>query len=104
MRHAIRFALGLSAFLLFTNPASAATLTCSSATTLDALANCVKNQIPANGSGEWVAATATEQTAWRSAVSQMLNGACNFALPAAISTAAQIRTFTDSATAGTIAC
>ena len=39
------------------------------------------------------------RAAWRSAVNQMLNGACNFALPAAgIATAAQIRTFTDTGT------
>jgi hypothetical protein len=99
MRYAIRLVLVVAAFVLFSNrPASAATLTCSTATTLDALANCIKNQIPANGSGEWVAATTTEQTAWRSAVNQMLNGGCNFALPAAIATAAQIRTFTDTST------
>jgi len=98
MRHAIRLTLVLAALLISAHSASAATLTCSSATTLDALANCIKNQIPANGSGEWVAATTTEQTAWRSAVGQMLSGACNFALPAAIATAAQIRTFTDTST------
>ena len=98
MRHAIRLTLVVVALLISAHAASAATLTCSSATTLDALATCIKNQIPGNGSGEWVAATSTEQTAWRSAVNQMLNGACNFALPAAIATAAQIRTFTDTST------
>lgn len=98
MRHAIRLTLVVIALLISAHSASAATLTCSSATTLDALADCIKNQIPANGSGEWVAATTTEQAAWRSAVSQMLSGACNFALPAAIATAAQIRTFTDTST------
>lgn len=95
MRHAIRLTLVVVALLISTHAAAAATLTCSTATTLDALATCIKNQTPGNGSGEWVAATTTEQTAWRSAVSQMLGGACNFALPAAIATAAQIRTFTD---------
>lgn len=95
MRHAIRLTLVVAALLICAHSASAATLTCSTATTLDALATCIKNQIPGNGSGEWVAAMTTEQSAWRSAVSQMLNGACNFALPAAIATAAQIRTFTD---------
>ena len=98
MRHAIRLTLVVVALLVSVHSASAANLTCSSATTLDALANCIKNQIPTNGSGEWVAATSTEQTAWRSAVNQMLTGACNFALPAAIATAAQIRTFTDTST------
>lgn len=98
MRHAFRLVLVVGSFLLSAHTASAATLTCSTATTLDALATCLKSQIPGNGSGEWVAATPTEQAAWRSAVSQMLGGACNFALPAAIATAAQIRTFTDSST------
>lgn len=98
MRPAIRLTLVAVALLISVHTASAATLTCSSAATLDALATCIKNQIPGNGSGEWVAATATEQTAWRSAVNQMLNGACNFTLPAAIATAAQIRTFTDTST------
>src|SRR5262245_24804097 len=98
MRYAIRLALVVVALLISAHAASAATLTCSSAATLDALANCIKNQIPGNGSGEWVATTTAEQTAWRSAVNQMLNGACNFALPAAIATAAQIRTFTDTGT------
>src|SRR5262245_6221698 len=95
MRYAIRLALGVAAVLLVSHAASAAMLTCSSATSPDALATCIKNQIPANGSGEWVAASSTEQAAWRSAVNQMLSGACNFTLPAAIATAAQIRTFTD---------
>jgi hypothetical protein len=98
MRHAIRLTLVVVALLISAHSASAATLTCSSASTLDALATCIKNQIPGNGSGEWVAASATEQIAWRSAVNQMLNGACNFALPAAIAAAAQIRTFTDTGT------
>src|SRR5688572_20845905 len=98
MRKLFRVHLITVALLILPGAASAATLTCSSATTLDALATCIKNQIPGNGSGEWVAATTTEQTAWRSAVGQMLNGACNFALPAAIATAAQIRTFTDTST------
>lgn len=98
MRHSIQLTLVVMALLISARSAPAATLTCTTATTLDALATCIKNQIPGNGSGEWVAATTTEQTAWRSAVNQMLNGACNFALPAAIATAAQIRTFTDTST------
>lgn len=97
MRLVVRLAL-VVASLAIASSASAATLTCSSATTLDALATCIKNQIPGNSSGEWVAATTTEQTAWRTAVNQMLSGSCNFALPSAIAAAAQIRTFTDGST------
>ena len=98
MRHAIRLTLVVVALLISAHAASAATLTCSTATTLDGLATCIRNQIPTSGSGEWVATTTAEQTGWRTAVNQMLGGACNFALPSAIATAAQIRTFTDSGT------
>src|SRR5215510_7091767 len=76
----------------------AANLTCSSATTLDQLATCIANQMPASGSNGFVAPSAQEQTDWRSVVTQMLGGACNFALPASLATNAQIRTFTDTST------
>src|SRR5262245_28221870 len=96
MRYAIRLALVVVAFVLFSNrPTSAATLTCSSAATLDALGTCIAGQMPASGSNGFVAPSAQEQADWRSVVTQMLNGACNFALPASLATNAQIRTFTD---------
>jgi len=95
MRHTIRLTLVVVALLVVASPASAANLTCSTATTLDALATCLRNQMPASGSNGFVAPTAAEQLDWRSAVSQMLGGACNFTLPASIAAAAQLRTFTD---------
>lgn len=69
--------------------------TCASSTTLDALATCIRTQMPQSGSNGFVTPTATEQADWRSVVNQMLGGACNFALPASMNGIAQIRTFTD---------
>ena len=95
MRYAIRLAVVVVAFLLVSKAVSAATLTCSSATTLDALATCIASQMPASGSNGFVPPSAQEQTDWRSVVTQMLNGACDFALPASLAANAQVRTFTD---------
>jgi hypothetical protein len=76
--------------------ADAANLTCSSATTLDALVTCIRTQMPGNGSNGFVAPTAALQADWRTVVRQMLEGGCNFALPASLSSILQIRTFSDS--------
>ncbi len=70
-------------------------LTCLDATTLDALVTCIRNQMPQAGSNGFVAPTATEQSDWRTVVRQMLEGACDFALPSSLSGIMQIRTFTD---------
>lgn len=76
--------------------ADAATLTCSSATTLDALATCLRNQMPASGSNGFVAPSAGEQADWRAVVRQMLQGSCSVTLPASLAGIAELRTFTDS--------
>jgi hypothetical protein len=93
-----RFVLAL-AFILTTwvlpSNASAANLTCAAATTLDALATCIRNQMPGSGSNKFVAPNATEQSDWRSVVHQMLQGSCNQALPASLAGVMQWRTFTD---------
>ena len=96
MRHLVCSAVLTFACSLMPSIASAATLACSAATTLDALATCVRNQMPASGSNGFVAPTAPERADWRTVVDQMLGGACGFTLPASLATAAQIRTFTDS--------
>lgn len=95
MRHLICSAVLVFAFTFTGNLASAATLACTTATTLDALATCIRNQMPASGSNGFVAPTAAERADWRTVVDQMLGGACGFALPASLASAAQIRTFTD---------
>lgn len=96
MRHAIRLVVVGAVIWMSAGSASAATLTCSSATTLDALATCIRNQMPASGSGGFVAPTTAEQADWRSVVSQMLSGSCSITLPASMASIAQLRTFTDS--------
>jgi hypothetical protein len=77
-------------------PASAADLTCSSATTLDALVTCIRTQMPGNGSGGYVAPTAAQRADWRNVARQMLEGSCGFALPASLAGVMQIRSFSDS--------
>jgi hypothetical protein len=72
-------------------------LTCSSATTLESLATCIRNQMPQSGSNGFVAPNATEQNDWRAVVNQMLQGSCGFALPNSLSGIMQISAFTDSA-------
>src|SRR5207344_138174 len=76
--------------------AHAAELTCPSATTLDALASCIRNQMPASGSNGYVAPTAAQQSDWRLVVRQMLDGTCSSTLPAGLTGIVQRRAFTDS--------
>ena len=59
----------------------AGTLTCSSATTLDALVTCIRNQMPGSGSNGYRAPTLAELDGWRTAVQQMLQGSCSSTLP-----------------------
>src|SRR5262245_25772792 len=93
-----RFVLVVAVVLtswLLPSDASAANLTCPTATTLDALATCVRNQMPGSGSNKFVAPSAAEQADWRSVVRQMLQGSCNQPLPPSLAGVAQWRTFTD---------
>ncbi len=69
--------------------------TCASSATLEALATCVRTQMPQSGSNGFVEPTGAEQKDWRWTVGQMLGGACNFPLPGTLSGIAQVRTFTD---------
>jgi hypothetical protein len=94
---AIRIVLLGAALSIGVDSASAATLTCSSATTLDALATCIRGQMPGSGSNGFVAPTTSEQNDWRLVVNQMLSGSCNFALPASLASIMQLRSFTDAA-------
>ncbi|MGE0131789.1 MAG: BACON domain-containing protein [Blastocatellales bacterium] len=76
--------------------AAVADLTCSSATTLESLATCIRGQMPQSGSNGFVAPNAAEQADWRAVVNQMLQGQCDFTLPNSLSGAMRISTFTDS--------
>jgi hypothetical protein len=79
--------------------AGAVDRTCSSATTLDSLVTCIRNQMPGNGSNGYVIPTATQQADWRWVVRQMLGGSCDFPPPVSLSGIMTVRTFTDSGNA-----
>ena len=95
MTKAYRLSLALSLVFGLPLAAGAVELTCSSATTLDALVTCIRNQMPGNGSNGFVIPNPTQQADWRWVVRQMLQGSCNFVLPASLAGIMQIRTFTD---------
>lgn len=70
-------------------------LTCPTSTTLESLATCIRTQMPQNGSNGYVAPTSTQRADWRTVVNQMLQGACDFAVPGSLNGVAQVRTFAD---------
>jgi hypothetical protein len=70
-------------------------LTCSSSTTLDALVMCIRTQMPQSGSNGYVAPTMAQRADWQGVVRQMLQGMCDFAVPANLSGLVEVRTFTD---------
>ena len=92
----LRWGALLALLLCVTAPASAADRTCSSSSTLDALVDCIRSQMPGSGSYGFIPPTATQQSDWRWTVRQMLAGSCDFQPPASLSGIVQIRTFTDS--------
>ncbi len=79
-----------------TKPTAFANLACSSSTTLEALATCIRNQMPQSGSNSYVAPTAAQQNDWRTVVTEMLQGTCTATLPASLTGVMQRGTFTDS--------
>ena len=102
MRRPSRFALSLVAGMglglaVTTAAAAQQLLTCPEATTLDALATCIRSQMPQLNSNLYVAPTAAEQADFATVVTQMMNGQCDFALPPSLANY-QVRTFTDSVT------
>lgn len=76
-------ALSSLAIVLAAAPsAPVADRTCATSTTLEALATCIRTQMPQSGSNGFVEPSLAEQADWRWTVNQMLGGACNFALRA----------------------
>jgi hypothetical protein len=57
-------------------------LNCSSSTTLDALVMCIRTQMPQSGSNGYVAPAMAQRVDWQGMVKQMLEGMCDFAVPA----------------------
>ena len=83
--------------VVVSSSATVTDLACASSLTLESLATCIRKQMPQSGSNGFVAPNATEQADWRAVVKQMLQGSCDFTLPASLSGIMQVRTFTDSA-------
>lgn len=99
MRHPSSFVIGTCLVLGLTTEAVAQELlTCPAATTLDALATCIRDQMPKTGSNQYVPPTAAERADFAAVVTQMMNGQCAFDLPATLAASYQLRTFTDSVT------
>jgi hypothetical protein len=63
--------------------------------TLESLVRCIRAQMPQSGSNGYVAPTPTQRADWQTVVDQMLQGLCDFAVPASIYGIVQVRTFTD---------
>src|SRR5262249_30839411 len=76
--------------------AGAAQLTCSTATTLEALVACIVQQMPQARSQGYVAPYRQQLADYRTVVNQMLNGQCGAGLPDSLASNLQRRTFTDS--------
>lgn len=79
-----------------TGSQASADLPCAASTTLEALAVCIRTQMPKGGSNGFVNPNATEQAGWRAVVSRMLRGSCDPTLPASLSGIMRIKVFTDS--------
>ncbi|AUX44028.1 hypothetical protein SOCE26_054880 [Sorangium cellulosum] len=89
---ALLFGIGV---LMTSRAARAAELTCPSSATLEALVSCIRGQMPGGDSGVFVAPSAAQMDAWRSAVRAMLRGTCSAALPPALSPFMQRRILRD---------
>lgn len=76
-----------------------ARLTCPSATTLEQLIACIINQGPYADSAGYVEPGSTVKADWQTVVHAMMNGGCDFALPASLAPVMTIMTFADSGNA-----
>lgn len=80
---------------VFTVQTAAATLSCSSSTTLEELFDCIKGQMRLRDDG-FTAPTSQQMTDLRTVMGQMLDGQTSITLPASISGIMEFRRFTDS--------
>ncbi|PWF48439.1 hypothetical protein [Massilia glaciei] len=72
-----------------------ATLSCAASGTLEALVDCISHQMPQHDSNGFAVPTAAQSTDFAAVVTSMLEGNCDFALPASIGANMAIRSFTD---------
>ena len=70
-------------------------LDCASAITLGELVTCIRDHMPRSGSEGFVVPTTAERLDFRGVVGKMLNGHCDFALPASLAGAMRLRSFED---------
>jgi hypothetical protein len=73
-----------------------ARLTCPTATTLEQLIACIINQGPYSDGAGYVEPSSTVKADWQTVVRSMMNGSCDFALPASLAPVMTIMTFADS--------
>ncbi len=90
-----RLAIVIGFLALTASWTEAGTLTCSSATTLDALVTCIRTQMPGSGSNGYRAPSLAELDGWRLAVQQMLQGSCSGTLPQSLAGIASRRLLVD---------
>lgn len=69
--------------------------TCSSATTLAGLVTCIRSQMPRKASEGYIPPSDTQRTEFREVVSRMLNGHCDFTVPAHLAGVMRLSRFTD---------
>ena len=89
--------LGLALFSFQESDGCAATLPCSTATTLESLVQCVTSHMPRSGSNKFVPASLSVTQDWQAIVRQMLQGSCDqIPISASLLGKINIRTFRDS--------
>ncbi len=71
-------------------------LLCPTATILEQLVTCIINQGPYSDGAGYVEPTTQQKSDWQTVVNSMMNGNCDFALPASLAPVMTIKTFTDS--------
>ncbi len=75
--------------------ASANNLGCMTSTSLESLISCIRENMPRSGTNSFVVPTEQERRDWRTAVQQILAGACDFSLPVSLTTNFTVQTFID---------
>ena len=75
---------------------STARLTCPTATALEQLIACIIDQGPYSEGAGYVEPSSTVKADWQTVVRSMMNGSCDFALPASLAPVMTIMTFADS--------
>ena len=73
--------------------------TCAASTDLESLVTCIRGHMPRSGSNGYVPPASRQRADWRRIVKRMLEGSCDFAVPASLDGIVQVRTFTEAGSA-----